>query len=181
MKFECDQCHAEFQRPKSNRPCEHHFCSRACWLAFHGKDPKTRRTARSFGRQTTNARAIMEKRLGRTLTARERVHHLDGDFSNDAEDNLDLMSASAHNKTQRGRERDQQCAKVVAFLQPWKSVTTAGEAAMFLGVPVRTARNVMKDLVARGLAKRVGTSTNTTRPQAVYALTASGRFTKGSG
>lgn len=49
--------------------------------------------------------ALMEARIGRPLQREECVHHIDGDRSNNAEDNLALMTRAAHSRLHR-REDD---------------------------------------------------------------------------
>lgn len=41
-------------------------------------------------------RVLMENKLGRLLTSKEIVHHVDGDTSNDRPENLELMTRSTH-------------------------------------------------------------------------------------
>ena len=41
-------------------------------------------------------RVMMENKIGRLLTSREAVHHIDGDRTNDTIDNLQLLSRSEH-------------------------------------------------------------------------------------
>jgi hypothetical protein len=43
-------------------------------------------------------RVIMERALGRTLTADEVVHHIDGNKLNNSPDNLTVMSKKAHSR-----------------------------------------------------------------------------------
>ena len=47
-------------------------------------------------------RLIMEKKLGRYLTSDEVVHHIDGDHTNNAIENLQIMSQSEHLKLHGG-------------------------------------------------------------------------------
>lgn len=51
---------------------------------------------------------IMERRLGRHIKPDEVVHHVDGDRSNNHEDNLALMTRKAHTRLHR---REQQLGK----------------------------------------------------------------------
>lgn len=41
-------------------------------------------------------RLVVEKKLGRYLTAKEVVHHIDHDTFNNAPENLEVMSNSSH-------------------------------------------------------------------------------------
>lgn len=46
-------------------------------------------------------RLVMAEKLGRFLTTDEHVHHIDGDMTNNAPDNLMLVSASDHMRLHR--------------------------------------------------------------------------------
>lgn len=48
---------------------------------------------------------IMEKRIGRRLLADEIVHHIDGDKLNNDENNLALMTSSAHGRLHRFEDK----------------------------------------------------------------------------
>jgi len=48
---------------------------------------------------------LMEERLGRRIHGDEVVHHIDGDRSNNAENNLSLMTRSAHTRLHRREQR----------------------------------------------------------------------------
>jgi hypothetical protein len=52
------------------------------------------------GKHTTRlySRYLMEQQLGRKLSRSEHVDHIDGDHTNDALENLQVLSASAHGK-----------------------------------------------------------------------------------
>lgn len=43
-------------------------------------------------------RLIMEKKIGRYLSSQEMVHHINGDKTDNREENLELMSRSEHSK-----------------------------------------------------------------------------------
>ena len=45
------------------------------------------------------AREVMSKRLGRLLKPTEIVHHIDGDYTNNCEENLVITNRSKHCKT----------------------------------------------------------------------------------
>lgn len=47
----------------------------------------------------------MERRIGRPLRADEVVHHIDGDRQNNAENNLALMTRSAHTRLHRREDQ----------------------------------------------------------------------------
>lgn len=48
---------------------------------------------------------MMERRIGRRLKPNEIVHHIDGNRSNNDEDNLALMTRAAHARLHRREER----------------------------------------------------------------------------
>lgn len=48
---------------------------------------------------------VMERRLGRRLLPDEVVHHIDRDRSNNAEDNLALMTRTAHSRLHRFEDK----------------------------------------------------------------------------
>ncbi len=47
------------------------------------------------------ARTIMERELGRTLDRLEHVHHIDGDYTNNQRENLEVLWARDHMHTHR--------------------------------------------------------------------------------
>lgn len=104
------------------RPCEHcgttmpiaptdhakryakkRFCSLRCANRARGVDPtKTRyrkvRIGGREGRAIAEHRFVMEQHLGRRLEPHEVVHHRNHDKLDNRIENLELMSADAHNR-----------------------------------------------------------------------------------
>lgn len=64
-------------------------------LAFDKRQGRWRIMCRD-GSQTTFARAVMEAKLRRPLTADELVHHVDGDPANDEDENLLIVTRAEH-------------------------------------------------------------------------------------
>jgi HNH endonuclease len=54
---------------------------------------------------TYQHREVMAKSLGRALTTREHVHHLDGDRTNNRLGNLELIDTREHGRLHATRER----------------------------------------------------------------------------
>ena len=52
---------------------------------------------KSYGGRIREHVVVMENHIGRELQKDERVHHIDGDKTNNALDNLDLCTAPEHN------------------------------------------------------------------------------------
>lgn len=63
------------------------------------------------GCYTRRSRAVMAAKLGRALMPSEQVHHRDEDRSNDAPENLLLISAPEHNKHHKTGSRHTSEAK----------------------------------------------------------------------
>ena len=81
---------------------------------------------------TTYARYLMAVKLGRFLTDKEQVDHIDGDKTNDAIENLQILSEaeniakywearsrSRHGKTSTPYKRGCRCAACVAFIRAY--------------------------------------------------------------
>ena len=58
----------------------------------------SRRGIRINGKYVKYARYVMSEYLGRELLPTEVVHHKDGDYNNDAIENLEIMVFGDHNK-----------------------------------------------------------------------------------
>ena len=104
----CESCPATFHRPAHwrSRPNTGRYCSNECRLAALNKLPKwnignrtAQVTPKGYIRVWDGTRyvmehvLVMEQWIGRKLLPRERVHHVDGDRSNNARSNL-LLYAS---------------------------------------------------------------------------------------
>ena len=50
-------------------------------------------------------RLVVEKRLGRLLTHDEHIHHIDGNKSNNADDNLQVVARAEHSRIHNPRRR----------------------------------------------------------------------------
>lgn len=86
------------QRTKTGK----HFCNRAChrqsqWK--HGLNAGGYRVARVNGRQVYEHRLIMEQILGRDLKSTEHVHHRNEVKSDNRQENLVVLTESAHHRS----------------------------------------------------------------------------------
>jgi len=94
------------------RPCEisrTKYCSRICLGKSHliqyqnrfkkeGRPPKRYKQITIDGKQVREHRYVMEQYLGRKLSPKEHVHHIDGNGLNNMLENLILLSHSDHSK-----------------------------------------------------------------------------------
>jgi len=115
--FNCKECDREFYRsPSSIKKGSIKFCSQKC----SGKnsrgvlkkiipiEEKTWRVNRRGYLETTVRRTrvlqhrwLMEKYIGRPLTKKEFVHHLNGDKQDNRIENLILLDSALHSKNHR--------------------------------------------------------------------------------
>jgi hypothetical protein len=110
MTFHCDFCGHAFERPACHaRLYKRHFCTLDCRKAGlvasahpHWKGGELihphgyRRITLPTGGTVWEHRRVMEQHLGRSLSAKEHVHHRDGNKQNNSIDNLELITAAAH-------------------------------------------------------------------------------------
>lgn len=60
---------------------------------------------RTQARYVKRSRLVVEKTLGRYLTSKEQVHHINGVRSDDRPENLQVVTLSEHNRTHRKTRR----------------------------------------------------------------------------
>lgn len=93
----CDWCGNQLIRKKSdiNRN-QHNFCDRGCYMDYINFEKAGAKNQRVSGKVLY--RQIAEQKLGRVLTAKDEVHHIDGDHCNNESSNLLVISRSEHMK-----------------------------------------------------------------------------------
>jgi hypothetical protein len=114
----CDHCGKDFEVLRSELARNgHRFCSQACCgSAFSGARGTRYRgglyqTAGRWyikcrdGADVAYYRAVMEAALGRALLPDEHVHHINGDPSDDRQENLMVLSCSEHMRLHRQQAR----------------------------------------------------------------------------
>jgi len=106
-KSVCSWCKKEFYARKryfrGKPPIWTECCSTPCRNKYHNKGyvgNGYKMVAQSEGSAIFLYRVVMEQKLGRKLTPKERVHHVDLDKSNDEPNNLHLCKTnSEHGRT----------------------------------------------------------------------------------
>lgn len=114
--LKCDICEIQFNRTKGNsyniESRKIHVCSNKCLNKYNSDKWQTytyKKSIRSSGYvylgQEREHRIIAEKKLGRKLKKGETVHHIDGNKSNNNEENLYVCdSMRSHNKVHKQLE-----------------------------------------------------------------------------
>lgn len=113
----CKNCGESFKVYNSQlRNLNRQFCSRNCrwsyqrgenhplWKNGHIDKDGYRRVNVSPGVVEYEHRLVMERHLGRKLTPKENVHHIDGDTLNNDPSNLQIVTRSEH-MTIHGKDR----------------------------------------------------------------------------
>lgn len=106
----CDACQKQFWQFKYQSENKNKFCSRKCSLSFQKGENHPRwkggfcedghgyKTIRIKGRYVYEHRYLMEKKLGRKLSSKEHVHHINENIKDNSIENLVVLSCSEHNK-----------------------------------------------------------------------------------
>lgn len=89
VKAACFRCGSEFFKKACEMDCEKSFCSVACYREYRAEKMKDTTYKKIDGRH--EHRIIVESILGRKLSAREIVHHMDENKHNNSLDNLALL------------------------------------------------------------------------------------------
>ena len=95
----CAQCGVQFKVQLSKLNIRF-YCGRRCASqALRSLTPRLAYvTISANGRQVYEHRHIMERVLGRPLTRKEHVHHINGNPTDNRIENLELLSASEHQR-----------------------------------------------------------------------------------
>lgn len=112
----CKQCGTLFKRPHGKQRM---FCSNSCAMFNRENSPTGK--AHPQGASFTNSngyiqvktgskwamqhRVVVEENIGRALTEQERVHHKDGNRSNNSLDNLELWAMKGMSKKDPSGQR----------------------------------------------------------------------------
>jgi hypothetical protein len=87
--FECDNCGKTFRYYKSHKKGKHKFCSVSCSVKFQtGKN--------HYHWKGADYRIIFEEFLGRKLTSKDVIHHINGDHTDNRMENLLLTDRAGH-------------------------------------------------------------------------------------
>jgi len=105
----CEKCGAEYLGWNNTKRNKHHYCSHSCAVSAPRTNRKNVALRMSDGylcrylpeHPSSNIkglyaehRLVMEKHIGRLLTKKEVIHHIDGDVSNNSIDNLMLFACN---------------------------------------------------------------------------------------
>ena len=112
LVLNCGYCRSSFSRAASRAlRYSNHFCSRECSTANKKANRAgctTKAGYRQFSiecRTVFEHRIIMERHLGRALTSKEVVHHINGDRADNRIENLHVFESSAAHLREHGNER----------------------------------------------------------------------------
>lgn len=115
MKFKCQQCGIEYQVPLSSSATK--FCTRECYGDSKRKSPKPSKVRKKLRwRIDTRGylwvrtkkgwrlyhRYITEKRIGRSLTSDEVIHHKNRNRLDNRKSNLQITNQGEHSTIHRG-------------------------------------------------------------------------------
>jgi len=105
----CEHCHKNFETGGRAGRSKQRFCSRRCSAILKNKhgilgrkfnngytyiaDSKHPHANRGY---VAEHRLVAEKMLGRTLTPRDQIHHLDGNKANNDPRNLLILDRASH-------------------------------------------------------------------------------------
>lgn len=91
----CDWCGKQFIKKSSDvKRSLHNFCDRGCYIDYINFENAGAKNQRVSGKVLY--RQIAEVNIGRVLTDKDEVHHINGNHMNNAPENLLVVSQKEH-------------------------------------------------------------------------------------